>query len=62
MSDPETCCIYMSLMKWTQSVCPIFIGSDGHIDTSEHEPDAGFDTASRVLQVSNLCGIIAAYT
>lgn len=33
------------------SICPIFIGNDGYIDTSEHEPDLKFDTALRVLQV-----------
>lgn len=43
------------------SVCPIFIGSDGHIDTSGHEPDAHFDTALRILQVSNIHEIAAHY-
>lgn len=33
------------------SELPIFIGSEGYIDTSEHEPDAQFDTALRVLEV-----------
>jgi hypothetical protein len=30
---------------------PIFIGSNGRLDTSQHEPDGRFDTVLRVLQV-----------
>ena len=44
-----------------KSVCPIFIGSDGYIDTSAHEPDARFDTALRILEVGNFHGIAAHY-
>ena len=33
------------------SVCPIIIGSEGYIDTTQHEPDAQFVTALRVLEV-----------
>lgn len=35
------------------SICPIFIGSDGRIDTAKHEPDHQFNTALRILQVRN---------
>jgi hypothetical protein len=33
------------------SVCPIFIGSEGRIDTSAHEPNSQFATVLRVLEV-----------
>lgn len=33
------------------SICPIYIGSEGAIDTTEYEPDARFDTALRILEV-----------
>jgi chromosome segregation ATPase len=33
------------------SVCPIFIGSGGNLDTSGKEPDQQFDTFLRVLEV-----------
>lgn len=33
------------------SSCPILIGNDKRIDTSNHEPDPGFDTILRVLEV-----------
>jgi hypothetical protein len=33
------------------SVCPIFIGNDGYLDTSDHEPEPKFITALRVLEV-----------
>lgn len=36
------------------SVCPILIGSEGHIDTSPHEPSPEFDTILRVLDVSQI--------
>ncbi|ODM18324.1 hypothetical protein SI65_06195 [Aspergillus cristatus] len=45
--------ILSGVMQRINCVCPIYIGSDGHIDTSQHEPDADFDTASRVLQIDN---------
>ncbi|KAL3446823.1 hypothetical protein BJX65DRAFT_110411 [Aspergillus insuetus] len=32
---------------------PIFIGSNGRLDTSQHEPDDCFDTVLRVLQIEN---------
>lgn len=36
------------------SELPIFIGSEGYIDTSAHEPDSQFDTALRVLEVCHI--------
>ncbi|KAF9887119.1 Structural maintenance of chromosomes protein 6 [Aspergillus nanangensis] len=45
--------ILSNVMQRVNCVCPIFIGTEGHIDTSEHEPDHHFDTALRVLQIDN---------
>ncbi|KAF7164957.1 hypothetical protein CNMCM5623_009335 [Aspergillus felis] len=45
--------ILSHIMQRVGCVCPIFIGSDGHIDTSEHEPEPHYDTALRILQVDN---------
>ncbi|THC91439.1 hypothetical protein EYZ11_009106 [Aspergillus tanneri] len=45
--------ILSAIMQEANCVCPIFIGSDGHLDTSEHEPDSQFDTALRILQIDN---------
>ncbi|OJK00610.1 hypothetical protein ASPACDRAFT_77462 [Aspergillus aculeatus ATCC 16872] len=45
--------ILSNIMQRVNCVCPIFIGSDGHIDTSNHEPDPTYDTALRVLQIDN---------
>ncbi|KKK17220.1 DNA repair protein [Aspergillus ochraceoroseus] len=45
--------ILSRLMQRVNCVVPIFIGSDGHIDTSQHEPDLQFDTALRVLQIES---------
>ncbi|GAQ04879.1 structural maintenance of chromosomes protein 6 [Aspergillus lentulus] len=45
--------ILSHIMERVGCVCPIFIGSDGHIDTSEHEPEPHYDTALRVLQIDN---------
>lgn len=41
------------IMQKINCVCPIFIGSEGTLDTSEHEPDLHFDTALRILQIDN---------
>ncbi|KAJ9359506.1 DNA repair protein [Paecilomyces variotii] len=45
--------ILSNIMKRVKCELPIFIGSEGYIDTSEHEPDAQFDTALRVLEIDN---------
>ncbi|PLB51753.1 DNA repair protein Rad18 [Aspergillus steynii IBT 23096] len=45
--------ILSKIMQKVNCVCPIFIGSDGILDTSEHEPDSHFDTALRILQIDN---------
>ncbi|KAE8375322.1 hypothetical protein BDV26DRAFT_268123 [Aspergillus bertholletiae] len=45
--------ILSRIMHNVNCTCPIFIGSDGYIDTSEYEPDLRFDTALRVLQIDN---------
>ncbi|KAE8131136.1 P-loop containing nucleoside triphosphate hydrolase protein [Aspergillus pseudotamarii] len=45
--------ILSRIMHNVNCICPIFIGNDGYIDTSEHEPDLKFDTALRVLQIDN---------
>ncbi|GFF26822.1 structural maintenance of chromosomes protein 6 [Aspergillus udagawae] len=45
--------ILSHIMQRVGCVCPIFIGSDGHIDTSEHEPEPHYDTALRILQIDN---------
>ncbi|RHZ53073.1 DNA repair protein SMC6 [Aspergillus thermomutatus] len=45
--------ILSHIMQRVGCVCPIFIGSDGHIDTSEHEPESQYDTALRILQIEN---------
>ncbi|KAL2009256.1 hypothetical protein VTN00DRAFT_7450 [Thermoascus crustaceus] len=45
--------ILSNIMQRVNCVCPIFIGSEGHIDTSQHEPDSRFDTALRVLEIDN---------
>ncbi|OJJ34299.1 hypothetical protein ASPWEDRAFT_173721 [Aspergillus wentii DTO 134E9] len=45
--------VLSSVMQRVNCVFPIFIGSDGHIDTTGHEPDSRFDTALRVLQIDN---------
>ncbi|KAB8253999.1 hypothetical protein BDV32DRAFT_155623 [Aspergillus pseudonomiae] len=45
--------ILSRVMHNVNCICPIFIGNDGYIDTSEHEPDLKFDTALRVLQIDN---------
>ncbi|KAL2003571.1 hypothetical protein VTN02DRAFT_3237 [Thermoascus thermophilus] len=45
--------ILSNVMQRVNCVCPIFIGSEGHIDTSQHEPDSRFDTALRVLEIDN---------
>ncbi|PIG83440.1 DNA repair protein Rad18 [Aspergillus arachidicola] len=45
--------ILSRIMRNVNCICPIFIGNDGYIDTSEHEPDHKFDTALRVLQIDN---------
>ncbi|KAI9040509.1 DNA repair protein SMC6 [Aspergillus affinis] len=41
------------IMERVNCVCPIFIGSDGALDTSQNEPDPHFDTALRILQIDN---------
>ncbi|BDD63230.1 hypothetical protein MAP00_008150 [Monascus purpureus] len=45
--------ILSNIMQKVNCVCPIFIGSDGRIDTAKHEPDHHFNTALRVLQIDN---------
>ncbi|KAF7118316.1 hypothetical protein CNMCM5793_007828 [Aspergillus hiratsukae] len=45
--------ILSHIMQRVGCVCPIFIGSDGHIDTSEHEPESHYDTALRIIQIDN---------
>ena len=40
------------------SMCPIFIGNNISIDTSNHEPPPEFDTSLRVLEVSHRCNNI----
>ena len=42
-----------SQMKRVGCHCPIYIGRNEPIDTSAHEPDKGFDTPLRVLEVDN---------
>ncbi|OJJ43339.1 hypothetical protein ASPZODRAFT_136183 [Penicilliopsis zonata CBS 506.65] len=45
--------ILSNIMQRVDCVCPIFIGSGGHIDTSGHEPDDRYDTALKVLDIDN---------
>lgn len=45
--------ILSKIMQRVNCVCPILIGGDGVLDTSEHEPDPHFDTALRILQFDN---------
>lgn len=42
--------IYECIDEYSQ--CPIMIGNNAHVDTSNNEPDAEFDTSLRVLEVS----------
>ncbi|KAL4948007.1 hypothetical protein BDW69DRAFT_177269 [Aspergillus filifer] len=45
--------ILSGIMQRVNCSVPIFIGSGGHLDTSQHEPDQQFDTVLRVLQIDN---------
>ncbi|KAL4783966.1 P-loop containing nucleoside triphosphate hydrolase protein [Aspergillus varians] len=45
--------ILSRIMQRVNCSVPIFIGSGGRIDTSQHEPDHQFDTVLRVLQIDN---------
>ncbi|KAL4864957.1 hypothetical protein BDV12DRAFT_175340 [Aspergillus spectabilis] len=45
--------ILSGIMQRVNCSVPIFIGSDGRIDTSQHEPDTRYDTVLRVLQIDN---------
>ncbi|KAL4995717.1 hypothetical protein BDV10DRAFT_174240 [Aspergillus recurvatus] len=45
--------ILSGIMQRVNCWMPIFIGSGGRIDTSQHEPDQQFDTVLRVLQFDN---------
>lgn len=45
-----------NFVDWHSS-CPILIGNDTRINTSNHEPDPDFDTILRVLEV--LCSTYA---
>ncbi|KAL4983065.1 hypothetical protein BDW68DRAFT_169620 [Aspergillus falconensis] len=45
--------ILSGIMQRVNCLMPIFIGSGGRIDTSQHEPDPQFDTVLRVLQFDN---------
>ncbi|KAL5332680.1 hypothetical protein BJX70DRAFT_404329 [Aspergillus crustosus] len=45
--------ILSGIMQRVNCSVPILIGSDGHIDTSQHEPDTRYDTVLRVLQINN---------
>ncbi|CRG83271.1 hypothetical protein PISL3812_00622 [Talaromyces islandicus] len=45
--------ILANIMHRVNCVCPILIGSEGHIDTSQHEPDSKFDTILRVLDIDD---------
>ncbi|KAL4973253.1 hypothetical protein BDW66DRAFT_142642 [Aspergillus desertorum] len=45
--------ILSGIMQRVNCSVPIFIGSGGRIDTSQHEPDQQFDTILRVLRIDN---------
>jgi chromosome segregation ATPase len=45
--------ILSELMRRMNCQYPIFIGQDGHIDTTAHEPDPKLDTWMRVLAIDN---------
>ncbi|KAL2785718.1 P-loop containing nucleoside triphosphate hydrolase protein [Aspergillus keveii] len=45
--------ILSKIMHRVNCSVPIFIGSNGRLDTSQHEPDDRFDTVLRVLQIDN---------
>jgi chromosome segregation ATPase len=49
--DDQT--ILSNIMQGMNCVCSIIIGSEGYIDTRQHEPDPQFDTALRVLEIDN---------
>lgn len=41
------------LMNRCQCQCPVMIGNNARVDTSNHEPDPKFDTSLRVLEIDN---------
>ncbi|KAI9785860.1 MAG: Structural maintenance of chromosomes protein 6 [Peltula sp. TS41687] len=45
--------ILSELMRRVNCVCPVLIGNNQPIDTSNHEPDPTFDTTLRVLEIDN---------
>ncbi|EKV16721.1 DNA repair protein Rad18, putative [Penicillium digitatum PHI26] len=45
--------LLFDIMRRVQCNCPIFIGSDGRLDTSAHEPDPQHNTVLRTLQIDN---------
>ncbi|KAL8705541.1 MAG: hypothetical protein Q9201_001358 [Fulgogasparrea decipioides] len=40
-----------TLMARMQCQCPIMIGNNGRVDTTDHEPDPTFDTSLRILEI-----------
>ncbi|CAI7591483.1 unnamed protein product [Penicillium bialowiezense] len=45
--------LLLSIMRRVNVVCPVFIGSGGHLDTTGKEPDPQFDTVLTTLQIDN---------
>ncbi|CAG7927871.1 unnamed protein product [Penicillium olsonii] len=45
--------ILAAIMRRVNVMCPVFIGSDGNLDTTGKEPDSRFDTVLRILQIDN---------
>ncbi|KAI9680781.1 MAG: Structural maintenance of chromosomes protein 6 [Caeruleum heppii] len=45
--------VLTNIMRRVNCVCPILIGNDQPINTSQHEPDQRFDTTLRVLEIDN---------
>lgn len=43
--------IVLEIVVNDHSDCPVLIGNDVRINTSNHEPDSSFDTVLRVLEV-----------
>ncbi|KAL9026519.1 MAG: hypothetical protein Q9196_004825 [Gyalolechia fulgens] len=41
------------IMSRLQCPCPIMIGNNDRVDTTNHEPDPQFDTSLRVLEIDN---------
>lgn len=41
------------IMSRLQCSCPIMIGNNDHVDTTNHEPDVQFDTSLRVLEIDS---------